>query len=302
MKILETRFAGVDLQNPVMNASGTFDMAYGEYFDLSGMGAIVAKGVSPSVRRGNAGERSVETPCGMLNAIGLEGAGIDAFLSRQLPEYAKAGVPVIVNFSASSPAEYGDMAARLDVQGVAMIEANVSCPNVSDGGMAFGTSADSIKRVVDEIKKKSAKPLIVKLTPSVAGIAVMAKAAEDAGADAVSLINTLKGMVIDTRRMQPFLGNKTGGLSGPAIRPVAVSMVYETYVATKLPIIGMGGIAGCGDALQFMMAGASAVAVGSAGFANKRAIPETIRGLADYAEKMKLGNISEIVGAAHRAR
>jgi dihydroorotate dehydrogenase (NAD+) catalytic subunit len=300
MKKLETNILGLKMQNPVMNASGTFDLDYRRYFDLSTMGALVTKGVSPELRRGNLGVRVAETPSGMLNSIGLEGAGIDYFMTMQLPKWSEFGPPVIVNFDAADPEGYGLMAAQLDEDPrVAALEINVSCPNVRDGKMAFGTNPDAVADVVENVRRGTRKPIVVKLTPNVASIAVIARAAENAGADAISLINTLKAMVIDIKTMRPLLGNKTGGLSGPAVRPVAVSMVYECAAAVKIPIIGMGGIECADDALQFMMAGASAVAVGSAGFGNKRAIPSVIEGLVKYAAVNKLGNISEIVGAAH---
>ena len=302
MKRLETNLCGIALKNRVMNASGTFDLDYRKYFNPSALGALVTKGISPAVRRGNNGVRIAETPSGMLNSIGLEGAVADYFIARQLPEWAAFGTPIIANFSAPDPVEYGKLAAKLDRPEIDMVEINVSCPNVHDGGMAFGTSPDAVARVVERVRLATLKPVIVKLTPNVSSIVPIAKAAENAGADAISLINTLKGMIIDTKAMTPLLGNKTGGLSGPAIRPVAVSMVYEVYAAVKIPIIGMGGIANADDALQFMMAGALAVAVGSAGFGNKRAAPDVIAGLEKYAAEKKLENIRAIVGAAHGGR
>ncbi|MBQ9319493.1 MAG: dihydroorotate dehydrogenase, partial [Acidaminococcaceae bacterium] len=237
---LATEIAGLKMKTPVTTASGTFGfgLEFTDFLDLEKVGAITVKGTTLEPRAGNKGQRVVETPSGMLNCVGLENPGSDFFLKETLPKLRKYKVPVIVNIDASSPEEYGELAAKLDVKGVDAVEINVSCPNIKDGGLVFGTNARSMAQVVKEVKKNTSKVVITKLSPNVTSITEMAKAAEDAGTDALSLINTLIGMKIDIHRQRPVLGNVTGGLSGPCIRPVAVRMCYEVAQAVKVPIIG----------------------------------------------------------------
>ena len=258
---LATEIAGLKMKTPVTTASGTFGfgLEFTDFLDLEKVGAITVKGTTLEPRAGNKGQRVVETPSGMLNCVGLENPGSDFFLKETLPKLRKYKVPVIVNIDASSPEEYGELAAKLDVKGVDAVEINVSCPNIKDGGLVFGTNARSMAQVVKEVKKNTSKVVITKLSPNVTSITEMAKAAEDAGTDALSLINTLIGMKIDIHRQRPVLGNVTGGLSGPCIRPVAVRMCYEVAQAVKVPIIGMGGIMSAEDAVEFFLAGASAI-------------------------------------------
>ncbi|MDR0378971.1 MAG: dihydroorotate dehydrogenase [Candidatus Accumulibacter sp.] len=261
--------AGIELRNPVMTASGTF--GYGEEFsahvDLERLGAFVTKGLSLRPRPGNPVPRLAETPAGMLNAIGLQNVGIDAFIERKLPFIRAVDTPCVVNFFGDSVEEYGEMARRLDgIAEIAALEMNISCPNVKHGGLVFGSDPASAAEVVAVCRRATAKPLIVKLSPNVTDIVTMAKACADAGADALSLINTLIGMAIDPETRRPVLANVTGGLSGPAIKPVALRMVWAVSRAVKLPIIGIGGIVTATDALEFILAGATAVQVGTASF------------------------------------
>ena len=290
---LAVDIAGLKMKTPVTTASGTFGfgLEFTDFLDLEKVGAITVKGTTLAPRAGNKGQRVVETPSGILNCIGLENPGSDYFLKETLPKLKKYNVPVIVNIDASSPEEYGGLAAKLDVKGVDAVEINVSCPNIKDGGLVFGTNAKSMAQVVKEVKKNTSKVVITKLSPNVTSITEMAKAAEDAGTDALSLINTLLGMKIDIHRQRPVLGNVTGGLSGPCIRPVAVRMCYEVAQAVKVPIIGMGGIMCAEDAIEFFLAGASAIAVGTANFVNP-AIAETIS--LDILEDMDRHNIKKI--------
>ena len=269
-----------------------------DFLDLEKVGAITVKGTTLAPRAGNKGQRVVETPSGILNCIGLENPGSDYFLKETLPKLRKYNVPVIVNIDASSPEEYGELAAKLDVKGVDAVEINVSCPNIKDGGLVFGTNAKSMAQVVKEVKKNTSKVVITKLSPNVTSITEMAKAAEDAGTDALSLINTLLGMKIDIHRQRPVLGNVTGGLSGPCIRPVAVRMCYEVAQAVKVPIIGMGGIMCAEDAIEFFLVGASAIAVGTANFVNP-AIAETISlDILEYMDKHNIKKIQDMIGLA----
>lgn len=297
-KSLAVEIAGIKMKTPVMTGSGTFGFGeeYAELVDLSKIGAIVVKGTTLLPRGGNAGVRIAETPSGMLNAIGLENPGVDSFLSDILPRIAALGVPIIVNISGGTVEEYGELAARLDVQGVAGIELNVSCPNVKEGGIVFGTDPRSAASVVRAAKARTRKPVILKLSPNVTDIVEMAKAVEAAGADAISMINTLIGMAIDIHAQRPVLGNVTGGLSGPAVKPVAVRMVWQVARAVKMPIIGMGGIMTADDAIEFLLAGASAVAVGTANFVNPRAGEDVADGIAAYLERRNLARVSQLVG------
>ncbi|MBQ2343733.1 MAG: dihydroorotate dehydrogenase [Acidaminococcaceae bacterium] len=297
---LAVDIAGLKMKTPVTTASGTFGfgLEFTDFLDLEKVGAITVKGTTLAPRAGNKGQRVVETPSGILNCIGLENPGSDYFLKETLPKLRKYNVPVIVNIDASSPEEYGELAAKLDVKGVDAVEINVSCPNIKDGGLVFGTNAKSMAQVVKEVKKNTSKVVITKLSPNVTSITEMAKAAEDAGTDALSLINTLLGMKIDIYRQRPVLGNVTGGLSGPCIRPVAVRMCYEVAQAVKVPIIGMGGIMCAEDAIEFFLAGASAIAVGTANFVNP-AIAETISlDILEYMDKHNIKKIQDMIGLA----
>lgn len=297
---LAVDIAGLKMKTPVTTASGTFGfgLEFTDFLDLEKVGAITVKGTTLAPRAGNKGQRVVETPSGILNCIGLENPGSDYFLKETLPKLKKYNVPVIVNIDASSPEEYGELAAKLDVKGVDAVEINVSCPNIKDGGLVFGTNAKSMAQVVKEVKKNTSKVVITKLSPNVTSITEMAKAAEDAGTDALSLINTLLGMKIDIHRQHPVLGNVTGGLSGPCIRPVAVRMCYEVAQAVKVPIIGMGGIMCAEDAIEFFLAGASAIAVGTANFVNP-AIAETISlDILEYMDKHNIKKIQDMIGLA----
>ena len=297
---LAVDIAGLKMKTPVTTASGTFGfgLEFTDFLDLEKVGAITVKGTTLAPRAGNKGQRVVETPSGILNCIGLENPGSDYFLKETLPKLKKYNVPVIVNIDASSPEEYGELAAKLDVKGVDAVEINVSCPNIKDGGLVFGTNAKSMAQVVKEVKKNTSKVVITKLSPNVTSITEMAKAAEDAGTDSLSLINTLLGMKIDIHRQRPVLGNVTGGLSGPCIRPVAVRMCYEVAQAVKVPIIGMGGIMCAEDAIEFFLAGASAIAVGTANFVNP-AIAETISlDILEYMDKHNIKKIQDMIGLA----
>ncbi len=295
---LAVDFLGISMDTPVMTASGTF--GFGEEFedfaDLAELGAVVVKGTTLHPRRGNEGVRIAETPSGMLNSIGLENPGVEYFLQSILPRISKYHMNVIVNISGSSAEEYGKLAERLDVPGVAAIELNVSCPNVKDGGIIFGTDPKAAAEVVTQAKKHTKKPVILKLSPNVTDIAEMARAGEAAGADALSLINTLMGMAIDIRTWRPVLGNITGGLSGPCVKPVALRMVWQVAQAVKIPIIGMGGIMTAEDAVEFFLAGASAVEVGTANFCDPSVTRNIIRGLDAYLKQRNLSHISELIG------
>ena len=297
---LAVDIAGLKMKTPVTTASGTFGfgLEFTDFLNLEKVGAITVKGTTLTPRAGNKGQRVVETPSGMLNCVGLENPGSEYFLKETLPKLHKYKVPIIVNIDASSPEEYGELAAKLDVKGVDAVEINVSCPNIKDGGLVFGTNVKSMAQVVKEVKKNTSKVVITKLSPNVTSITEMAKAAEDAGTDALSLINTLIGMKIDIHRQRPVLGNVTGGLSGPCIRPVAVRMCYEVAQAVKVPIIGMGGIMCAEDAIEFFLAGASAIAVGTANFVNP-AIAETISlGILEYMDRYNIKKIQDLIGLA----
>lgn len=287
------------MKTPVMGASGTFGFGveYSDFLDLSEIGAVISKGITPLPRAGNPGVRVAETPSGMLNCIGLENPGLDVFKRDILPKTRHMGAPLIVNISAGSAEEYGRLAEALDVDGVAGLEVNISCPNVKEGGIVFGTDPRAAAAVTEQVRTHTKKPVIVKLSPNVTDITVMAKAVEAAGADAVSLINTLTGMAIDIHSRRPLLGNITGGLSGPAVKPIALRMVWQTAKAVQIPILGLGGIACWQDAIEFMLAGASAVAVGAYNFVNPRAVQEIAEGMAQYCEEEGIRHITDIVGA-----
>lgn len=291
--------AGVTLKNPVMTASGTFGsgMEYSEFFDLSKLGAVVTKGVADVPWAGNPTPRVCETASGMLNAIGLQNPGIDVFCERDLPFLRKYDTNIIVNVCGHSEEEYLRVVDRLaDEEGVALLEINISCPNVKQGGIAFGTDPRAVEEITRAVKARAKQPIIMKLSPNVTDIKVMAKAAEAGGADAISLINTLTGMKIDIERGRFALANRTGGLSGPAIRPVAVRMVYEASGAVSIPVIGMGGITCADDAIEFMMAGASAVSVGTANFRNPTVTVEIAEGIRDFLVRKNISDVGEIVG------
>ncbi len=291
-------FAGVKFKNPVVTASGTFGFGreYAEFYDLSKLGGICVKGLTPHERMGNPPPRIAETPMGVLNAVGLQNPGVDAFIESELPFLKQYDTNIIANISADSAADYGKMAKKLSGAGVAMIEVNVSCPNVKNGGIQFGTSPASIAEVTREVKKNSDVPVIVKLSPNVTDIAEMAKAAEGAGADAVSLINTLLGMKIDIETRKPVLHNNTGGLSGPAVLPVAVRMVWQVRNAVKLPILGMGGITTGGNAVEMMLAGADLIGVGTANITYPTAALTVLEGISKYLEKYNVSSVSELSG------
>lgn len=296
---LAVKIGNLELKNPVMGASGTFGFGkeYEDFLDVNEIGAIVTKGVTPKPRAGNSGVRIAETPAGMLNCIGLENPGVDAFICDILPKIKKYNTAVIVNISASTVEEYAEMAWRLDIDGVDAVEVNISCPNVKEGGIVFGTDPKAAAAVTRAVKTHTSKTVIVKLSPNVTDITVMAKAVEEAGADAISMINTLTGMVIDINTRKPLLGNITGGLSGPAVKPVAVRMVWQVAKAVKIPIIGMGGITCAEDAIEFMLAGATAVAVGAYNFVDPSALKVVADGIADYMKKHNIEDVNELVGA-----
>lgn len=299
---LSTDIAGVVLENPVMVASGTFGFGveYDSYIDVSCLGAIVTKGLTLKPREGNPPVRIWETPSGMLNSIGLQNPGVDAYLRYQLPSLRSYGIPVIANVCGDSVREYAEIASRLECsQGADAIEVNISCPNVERGGMAFGADARSAATVIEAVKHGTSLPVIAKLSPNVTDIAEIARACEDAGADALSLVNTLLGMAIDVQRMRPALGNVFGGLSGPAIRPVAVRMVWQVRQAVDLPLIGMGGITDARDALEFILAGASAVAVGTGTFIDPTCALRVIDGISEYMTENGFARVSDMVGLAH---
>ena len=291
--------AGVEFKNPVMTASGTFGsgMEYGEFVDLNKLGGIITKGVSNVPWVGNATPRVAETYGGMLNAIGLQNPGIELFIERDLEFLKQFDTRVIVNVCGKTVEDYVEVVERLSNEAADMLEINVSCPNVKEGAIAFGQKADALFHITSEIKKKAKQPVIMKLSPNVTDITEMAKAAEAAGADAVSLINTITGMKIDIHKRSFALANKTGGLSGPAIKPVAVRMVYQVANAVKIPVIGMGGIQDAEDAIEFMLAGASGVAVGAMNFVNPYDTEEVIRGMEAYMEKYQVEEITSLIGA-----
>ena len=296
----------IKLKNPVMTASGTFGYGkeYHEYFDIAELGAVVVKGIRMEPSHGNPTPRIAETAGGMLNAIGLQGPGVEKFLHGEdyMPFLRSTGATVIVNIWGKTLEEYGEVAARLEAEseGIAALEINISCPNVKHGGAAFGTDLKLASEVVSLVRKSTKLPLITKLSPNVGNIADFARAVEAAGSDMVSLINTFTGMAIDVETRRPRLANLTGGLSGPAVKPVAVRMVYDVSHAVKIPVIGMGGICNGLDAVEFMLAGASAVAVGTATFVDPMASVKVIDGIRDYMERHNISAVSELVGAMVR--
>ena len=302
MKVFDAsvEIAGIRLKNPVMTASGTFGsgMEYSDFVDLNGLGAVVTKGLANVPWTGNNTPRVCEVYGGMLNAIGLQNPGLEVFMERDIPFLKQYDTKIIVNVCGRSIADYVEVVEKLSEEdAVAGLEINVSCPNVKEGAIAFGQNPEALSRITREVKAHSQKPVIMKLSPNVTDIALMAKTAEEAGADALSLINTITGMKIDVDKRRFALANRTGGMSGPAIKPVAVRMVYQASHSVKIPVIGMGGIMNAYDALEFILAGASAVAVGAANFINPYATTEIIEGIEEYMKKNNIGSIKELIGA-----
>lgn len=290
--------AGVNLKNPVMTASGTFGSGaeYSEFVDLNQLGAVVTKGVANVPWPGNPTPRIAEVYGGMLNAIGLQNPGIDVFMNRDIPFLKQYDTRIIVNVCGKTTEDYCDVVEKLADTDVDLLEINISCPNVKEGGIAFGQNPKSVEAITKEVKKYAKQPIIMKLSPNVTDITEMAKAAEAGGADVLSLINTLTGMKIDVERQTFAIANKTGGLSGPAVKPVAVRMVYQAANAVKVPIIGMGGISSAEDALEFILAGATAVSVGTANFSNPYATTEVVAGIEDYMKRHQVEDIKELIG------
>jgi len=296
---MAVRIGGLSLANPVLTASGTFGYAreFESLIDLNRLGGIIVKGLALKPVKGNPPPRIVETPCGMLNAIGLENVGIDAFVADKMPFLRTLRPPIIANIYGTSVAEYAEMARRIDaIEGVSGVEVNISCPNVKAGGVVFGVDPAAAGSVVQAVRQSTCKTVIVKLTPNVTDVAVIARSAEAAGADALSLINTLTGMAIDIETRRPRLANITGGLSGPAIKPVALRMVWQVARATRLPVIGIGGIMKAEDAVEFFIAGAKAVQIGTANFVNPRSALEIIAGIERYLESHGIQDVGHLVG------
>ena len=294
----KVNLAGVELKNPVMVASGTFGSGaeYSEFVDLNRLGAVVTKGVASVPWPGNPAPRIAETASGMLNAIGLQNPGIDVFCERDIPFLKKYDTKIIVNVCGKSTKDYCEVVERLGNEPVDMLEINISCPNVKEGGIAFGQDPKAVEAITKAVKAKAKQPIIMKLSPNVTDITVMAKAAEAGGADCLSLINTLTGMKIDIERQTFAIANKTGGLSGPAVKPVAVRMVYQVANAVKIPIIGMGGICTAEDAMEFILAGATAVSIGTANFTNPYTTVEVIDGIEAYMRRHGVEDINELIG------
>lgn len=299
-KLLHTNIAGIEMQTPVLAASGTFGFGeeFADFVDLARLGGVMVKGTTLLPRCGNDGVRIAETPEGMLNCIGLENPGVDVFLTEILPRIRNYGMNVIVNISGSSVDDYAHIAARLNGSDIAALEINISCPNVKEGGIVFGMDPHAAAAVVRAVCAQTNKPVIAKLSPNVTSITEMALAVENAGANIISLINTLVGMQIDIDRRRPVLGNCTGGLSGPAVKPIALRMVWETAHAVHIPVIGMGGIASWQDAVEFFLAGASAIAVGTANFIDPNITMKICDGLGSYLHKNNISNIRELIGKA----
>ena len=302
---LSVRIGSLVLKNPVIPASGCFGygLEYAEVVDLASLGAIAVKGLFLEEREGNPPPRIVETPSGMLNAIGLQGIGVHRFIAEKMPELRRLAAVVIVNICGSSIDEYCELARILsDVDGVAALELNISCPNIKEGGIQFGCNLGSTREVVSAVRKVTRLPIIPKLTPNVTSVASFAKEAQDAGADAVSLVNTFLAMAIDVESRRPRLANVMGGLSGPAIRPIAVRMVYECARAVRIPIIGMGGIGSARDALEFIIAGATAVQVGTASFVDPFIWPKLLAGIEEYLERHGIARVSDLVGTVEATK
>ena len=296
---LKVNIGAIELQNPVMTASGTFGYAreFEGLVDLNRLGAIIVKGLSLEPTKGNPPPRIVETPCGMLNAIGLENVGIDVFVKEKLPFLQTLFPPIFANIYGTTIEAYAELAARVDeLEAIAGVEVNISCPNVKAGGIAFGADPNSAFKVVKAVRKKTSKQLIVKLSPNVTDITIIARSAEEAGADALSLINTITGMAIDIETRRPKIANITGGLSGPAIKPVALRMVWQVAQAAQIPVVGIGGIMTAVDALEFFIAGATAVQIGTANFTNPRTTLEIIDGIEKFLSQNKIDRVADIIG------
>lgn len=300
---MEVEIAGIKLKNPVMTASGTFGYGqeYAPFVDLNRLGAMVLKGITLKPKMGNPPPRVIETPSGMLNAIGLQNVGVEVLIKEKLPYLKKFNTPVVINISGDTIEEYMELARRLGVVseevGVAGLEVNISCPNVKKGGMVWGTDAQSTYKIISSVRKATSLPLIVKLTPNVTDIKIIAQIAEEAGADAISLINTLVGMAVDIDSRKPKLTNVSGGLSGPALKPVALWLVWQVFQTVNIPVIGIGGIIKVEDALEFIIAGARAIEIGTANFVNPRATIEIIEGIEKYLIENNIKNINELVGS-----
>ena len=301
MADMSVNIAGVTLKNPVMTASGTFGsgMEYSEVVDLSRLGAVVTKGVANVPWPGNPTPRVAEIRSGMMNAIGLQNPGIDLFCKRDIPFLKQYDTKIIVNVCGHTPEEYCETVERLAQEPVDMLEINISCPNVKCGGISFGQDPKAVEAITAEIKRHAAQPVIMKLSPNVTDITEIARAAEAGGADALSMINTLTGMKIDIHRQTFAIANKTGGVSGPAVHPIAVRMVYQTAQVVNIPIIGMGGVQNAEDAIEFLLAGATAVAVGTANFHNPMTTVEVIDGIADYMKAHQVEKVTDLIGAVH---
>lgn len=296
---MSVNLAGMTMKNPIVAASGAFGFGaeYGEFYDISRLGGICVKGLTPKRREGNPPPRIAETPMGMLNSVGLQNPGVDAFIEEELPRLKGIDIRVIANISGGTPEEYGEMCEKLSDAGVDMIEVNISCPNVKAGGLAYGTRPGLAAEVTEVARRHARVPVMVKLSPNVTDITEIARAVEGAGADAISLINTIRGMRIDLNTRRPILRMNTGGLSGPAVFPVAVRMVWEVAGAVKVPVLGMGGVSRGADAAEMMLAGAAAVAVGAACFSDPYAPVKTVDELAEIGRAQGLGRISELTGA-----
>lgn len=296
---LKIKLDGIELQNPVMSASGTFGYAreFEGLVDLDRLGGIIVKGLSLQPTKGNPPPRIVETPCGMLNAIGLENVGIDIFEKQKLPFLRKLSVPIFANIYGTSIKEYGELASRIDeFDAISGVEVNISCPNVKAGGIAFGADPKSAFSVVEAVRENTRKHVIVKLSPNVTDITMIARSAEDAGADSLSLINTITGMAVDIETRRPKIANITGGLSGPAIRPVALRMVWQVAQTVKIPLIGIGGIMTAEDALEFLIAGATAVQIGTANFINPRTTTDVVDGIENFLAQKSIASVTDIIG------
>ena len=297
---LSTKIGSLELKNPVMTASGTFGYGteYADFMDISRLGAIIVKGTTLAPRQGNPYPRMAETPSGMLNAVGLQNKGVDYFVDHIYPEVRKIGTNIIVNVSGSCIDDYVQTASIINtLDDIPAIELNISCPNVKQGGMAFGVNPDSAAQVVSAVRKAYDKTLIVKLSPNVTDITEIARAVEGAGADSVSLINTMLGMAIDAEKRKPVLSTTTGGMSGPAVKPVALRMVWQTAKAVKIPVIGLGGICSATDAIEFLLAGASAIQIGTANFIDPSISEKVIDGIADYLQRHGFNSVQDIIGA-----
>ena len=297
---LNTKIGSLELKNPVMTASGTFGYGteYADFMDISRLGAIIVKGTTLNPRQGNPYPRMAETPSGMLNAVGLQNKGVDYFVDHIYPEVRKINTAIIVNVSGSCIDDYVQTASIINtLDDIPAIELNISCPNVKQGGMAFGVNPDSAAQVVSAVRKAYDKTLIVKLSPNVTDITEIARAVEGSGADSVSLINTMLGMAIDAEKRKPILSTITGGMSGPAVKPVALRMVWQTAKAVKIPVIGLGGICSATDAIEFLLAGASAIQIGTANFIDPSISEKVIDGIADYLQRHNFNSVQEIIGA-----